>query len=359
MREHMTLRRCLPFLVLTTAWLGAAADDSSYTGASSCASCHPAQAALQAQSAHARSLRPAAEHPLASAFASSEWLAREPNFRLRYRRAGGQIRAQGYDERNTMDIAVEWAFGAGEQAVTLVTRIDKDWHLEHHFSYYTALGRMAPTAGHAVLQPKTLPEAMGVPYKTLDPNIGILGCFECHSTGLVQISKENVLNPQEAGVRCEACHGPGREHVQTASRGKAGQARALIGNPGRGSAADLLVKCGSCHRPPAGPNTQIDWSFSWNVRHQPVYLAQSKCMTKSDGKLSCLTCHDPHGPLKNSSAASYNQRCQSCHGEGACRSGATTGCTTCHMPKVFPQPGLRFTNHWIGTYDPAKPLRPR
>ena len=72
------------------------------------------------------------------------------------------MRAQAYDDRNVMDIPVEWAFGAGGQAVTFVTRIDKDWYLEHFYSYYSAIDRMAPTAGQHVLQPRTLPEAMGL-----------------------------------------------------------------------------------------------------------------------------------------------------------------------------------------------------
>ncbi|MCX6606662.1 MAG: cytochrome c3 family protein, partial [Acidobacteria bacterium] len=187
-----------------------------------------------------------------------------------------------------------------------------------------------------------------------------------HSTGPVRISPGNILQPAEAGVRCEACHGPGRLHVQAASLGDSRRARALIANPKRSPAQEILVKCGQCHRPPAGAGSTIDWNYSWNVRHQPVYLAQSQCMTKSAGRLSCLTCHDPHNPLKETTAATYRERCLACHDgrsaravpvKGACRKEGA--CATCHMPAVSPQPALRFTNHWIGVYDPAKPLRPR
>ena len=34
-------------------------------------------------------------------------------------------------------------------------------------------------------------------------------------------------------------------------------------------------------------------------------------------------------------------------------------CSSCHMPAVAPQNNLRFTNHWIGTYDANRALRPR
>ena len=59
------------------------------------------------------------------------------------------MRAQAYDDRNVMDIPVEWAFGAGGQAVTFVTRIDKDCYLEHFYSYYSVIDRMAADCGAA------------------------------------------------------------------------------------------------------------------------------------------------------------------------------------------------------------------
>jgi hypothetical protein len=246
--------------------------------------------------------------------------------------------------------------------VTFVTRIDKDWHLEHYYSYYPAIGGMGPTPGHNVLRARTLPEAMGVPYKTLDPNTGILGCFECHSTGPVRVDAGNTLHPAEPGVKCESCHGPGREHIRAATKGDTANARRAIRNPRRSSAAAILQECGRCHRPPAGPNVKIDWNYSWNVRHQPVYLAQSKCLTESEGKLSCLTCHDPHSPLRTNDASFYRQRCLACHDgrtPDTCLKDRASDCTNCHMPKVSPQSPLRFTNHWIGVYAAGQPLRPQ
>lgn len=345
---------------------GVWAAEGAFVGAAVCAGCHPGQAGKQARSAHARSLHAAAAHPLAKRFADGKWIEREPDFRVRYLFQNGAVRAQGYDKANTIDIPVEWAFGAGEQAVTLVTRIDGDWHLEHHYSYYAAMGKMAPTAGQSVLRPKTLAEAMGLPYKTLDPAVGIMGCFECHSTGTVAVGEGNVLTPRETGVRCEACHGPGGAHVAAARTGDAKLAKAAIGNPKRSTGEEILVKCGACHRPPASGNTRIDWDYAWNVRHQPVYLAQSRCMTKSAGRMSCLTCHDPHSPMKETKAEQYSARCAGCHdGRTAARAPAKGGCEPkgncagCHMPGVTPQPGLRFTNHWIGVYAAGKALRPR
>ncbi|MBS1828094.1 MAG: hypothetical protein JST93_22485 [Acidobacteria bacterium] len=328
-----------------------AAQSSHFAGAKTCAACHPKESAQQSATAHAKSLHPAELHPLAAKFSTS-WMTRPPSFQLRYTMVGGKLRAQGYDQKNTIDIPVEWAFGAGDQAVTFVTRIDEDWYLEHHHTWYSAISKMAPTAGHDALAPKTLAEAIGLPYKTTDPQTGILGCFECHSTGPVRITADRTLQPTEHGVRCEACHGAGAGHIANPSRKN-------IDNPKRLSPTALNTACGRCHRPPASNGAAIDWNYAWNVRHQPVYLSQSACFTKSKGKLSCLTCHDPHTPL-NRSLASYNQRCAACHAKPKHSAGeARTNCVDCHMPAVTPQPPLRFTNHWIGVYGNGAKLRPR
>ena len=335
-----------------------------FVGPAQCATCHPAQATSHAKSGHARSLQPAGAHPLARQFSRDTVYQREPDFRFRFHLDRGQLRVTGFDRQDRMDIPVQWAFGAGDQAVTLVTRIDANWYLEHYLSFYTALGGMAPTAGHGALKPKTLPEAMGVPYATSDPKTGILGCFECHSTGSVRTDPETGLQPLQPGVQCEACHGAGLDHVAAANRGATVEARRRIGNPKRLSASALNEFCGRCHRPPTAVGASIDWNYSWNLRHQPVYLSQTKCLQNSQGKLSCFTCHEPHQPLEKRASA-YNQRCLACHERNGsdpaprCQTEARSNCIDCHMPRVSPQPALRFTNHWIGIYGEGSRLKPR
>lgn len=225
--------------------------------------------------------------------------------------------------------ADHWSFGAGRQASTPVSRLDPDHYLEHGLSQYTRSNSKALTPGH------TNPN--GVKYRVFDPGAQILRCFQCHSTGKLAFTREQGIQPAELGVQCEACHGPGADHAQLL--------RPKILNP-----AGLNDLCGACHRQPPKPGEDVNWQDPWNVRHQPVSLSQSACFQK--GNLSCTTCHDPHSGETKST-------CATCHPAVSHKSKITTqSCESCHMPKVAAGPQLTFSNHWIGTYAPLKPLLP-
>jgi len=127
-----------------------------YAGSQACRDCHAARFAEQSKSGHARALH------------------------------------QDGDR---------WAFGAGEQATTYVTRVDDDSYLEHGLSFYARTKALARTPGHA--------DANGARYRTFEPNSQIMRCFQCHSTGRLRLEAHGTLIPGEPGVRYEACHGPG------------------------------------------------------------------------------------------------------------------------------------------------------
>lgn len=264
-----------------------------YAGSESCRGCHPDQFAGHAKSGHARSLS-----------------------------RGG---ASG-----------EWAFGAGTQAITYVSQLDEEHYIEHGLSWYAYSKSMALTPGHRT------PE--GERYRTFDPGAAILRCFQCHSTGPLRLGPGFKIEPSEAGVQCEACHGPGARHA--------------VRNPKRLTAAEVNDLCGGCHRKPAAAGDDTDWTNPWNTRHEPLYLAESVCFLKSKGALSCLTCHPAHAAMSRI-AGGYDRACSTCHASPKHRTPvAARACVSCHMPAVEPQPNLRFTNHWIGVYAAGKPLRP-
>ena len=124
--------------------------------------------------------------------------------------------------------------------------------------------------------------------------------------------------------------------------------------PGRTAPADELTFCGQCHRLPdmiaAGPASIVPENTTL-VRHQPVGLMQSACYTRTNGGLSCSTCHDPHARPSTDTGA-YEAVCRSCH-EGpkktTCPVEPGAGCVGCHMPRRETPRGMRFTDHWIRT----------
>lgn len=255
-----------------------------FTGSAACAECHKPQWAAQKRSAHSYALS---------------------------RRA---------------DV---WNFGAGRQATTPVSRLDANHYLEHGLSQYSKSNTKALTPGHT--------NSEGVKYRVFDPGAQILRCFQCHSTGQLQFTPEQGIQPAELGVQCEACHGPGKDHSK-------------LLNPKILNPAGLNDLCGACHRQPPKPGEDVNWQDPWNVRHQPVSLSQSACF--ASGQLSCTTCHEPHsGEVKST--------CANCHPTVTHKTKvANQACESCHMPRVPAGPQLTFSNHWIGVYAPRKPLLP-
>jgi hypothetical protein len=262
-----------------------------------CSGCHTEIAASQVKTSHASALRPA------------------------------------NDDR----VKAEWAFGSGVQAITYVSQIDEDHYLEHPLSWYAKANGLGPTPGH-----EKLPD--GMRYRTFAPDAAILRCFQCHSTGKPKLAAGRKIEPAELGVRCESCHGAGVEHAG------APQPR-NIRNPGRLTSIEINEVCGACHRMPPAAGVETNWDNPWNTRHQPVYLSQSACFLKSEGRLSCLTCHNPHSDAK----VDVSRRCSGCHEKPRHQSAVgQQACAGCHMPEVRPNQWLGFRNHWIGVY--AMPL---
>ena len=295
---------------------------------------------------------------MASAFTVEREIVRPPRYRFQIGMQGTHFSIGISDGTVSRALPVDWAFGAGSQAITFVSRLDSQSYLENYLSWYPSLQDFGPTPGQTGLRSNTLDLASGYTYRSVDPVSGIIKCFECHSTGPVRTGQENRLAPSEPGVRCEACHGPGGRHVLAASASR--PSKALIANPGKLSAARLNQTCGACHRAPDG-GLMANPDKAWSVRYQPIYFARSQCFLRANGALSCLTCHAPHQPLERDPLA-YDKKCVACHPSTAHRSTAEKpagSCVGCHMPRVDAQPNLAFTNHWIGVFENETKLRPR
>lgn len=332
------------------------AQEKTYVGAQACRSCHPSQFSRQSDTGHAGALHRATKHPLAARFAPEQRFQRPPNFQFEFLRTPEGLRVRANDSKYVTELPLEWAFGAGDHAVTFVSKVSNEHYLEHAFTYYSDTKSFDITPRHELLPCKTLHQAMGQPLKIRGSSSPIRECFQCHSTGPVSVSAAGAIRVTEPGVHCEVCHGPGGVHVQAVSRGDLGQAKTLIRSPKALSAAELNRFCGTCHRFPGADGRTFEWNNPWNVRHQPPYFQQSNCFQKSSGALSCLTCHNPHEKVRRSDSAYYSQKCAACHSSDAlpprdvCKAPEAPDCTSCHMPNVAVSPHLKFKNHWIGVY---------
>lgn len=328
-------------LLLASAAAGWAAD---FTGAAVCVECHPRQSG-QSHTRHARALQPIQSSPAVAGL--TERPAREPNGLLfEYAATPNGLAVTAKHGSSAVTALLEWAFGAGAQGVTPVGRIGNAY-FEHRISYYTAAGRPGLTMGHASFAPANARAALGI----VQPAETIARCFNCHSTGFNGATAGGFT----PGVTCERCHGPGRAHVEAArQQAPAERLRKTVLNAGRFPAAAVVQICAECHRSPEAKQSRSrspEADDPVSIRFQPIGLMASRCFRES-GKLSCLTCHDPHADASRDTAH-YASRCVQCHGaqtasRSRCARAAGNGdCIACHMPRSSPLPHLVFTDHRI------------
>ena len=153
-------------------------------------------------------------------------------------------------------------------------------------------------------------------------------CGTCHTTGYQPIGHQDDLPGMtgtwaEPGIQCEACHGPGSNHI-TAPYGVA----MTIDRD--------AAQCGSCHLRGAPEAINAKGGF---VRHHEQYeeLFQSKHRA-----LDCVACHDPHKGVvqgRKEGTATVRVECESCHFQQENFQKSTVmkqvaDCIDCHMPRI-------------------------
>jgi Tetratricopeptide repeat len=202
-------------------------------------------------------------------------------------------------------------------------------------------------------------------------------CVDCH-TGWPQLVAGSHTRFQQPPFRfltvgCERCHGPGAIHVEQRTQ------EAVVGGPSEESADLSIVNprklqpeirddvCAQCHL--AGdarvlqpgkdyldfrPGTALGdvvaiFSVPQTIKgnhfvalDQFEQLKLSRCWAASNGRLGCISCHNPHVQLHGDQAVSFfRDRCLSCHATGSCReplvqrqaTSPPDNCILCHMPK--------------------------
>jgi hypothetical protein len=185
----------------------------------------------------------------------------------------------------------------------------------------------------------------------IKPAETVEGCFVCHTTVIAKENNRLMPETMLPGVGCESCHGPARAHVEAMQRGERETHLVKLDKLDGPQLSQQL--CGQCHRSPAGDDLNDPFNRSQLPRLQGLALSQSLCFTNSGGKLSCITCHDPHDQTPPARSV-YNSKCVSCHDGAAadhrpCRIDPKGDCVSCHMPAqgVGMPFGLKYRTHWI------------
>lgn len=211
-------------------------------------------------------------------------------------------------------------------------------------------------------------------------------CMSCHNgyPKFVENSQNKYVN-LKTGIDCERCHGPGGLHVQEKEAGhivdtSKGPDYTIV-NPRRLSTELQNNICQRCHLQGIavlndGKNffdfhPGMKLSEVMNV-FMPQYegakdkmimashverMKKSNCYVSS-GKMSCITCHNPHVSVKFTPRTQYINACQSCHGGSsqphcteseAVRATKNNDCVTCHMPHngSIDIPHVAVTDHYI------------
>ena len=328
-----------------------------YVGSKVCAQCHDEQAKHQIGSAMGRALESCADCEVLRAHPLLTWQSGKYSYKIE--RAGEQSLYTVTDGVESITEPILWCFGKGDAGQTYVLRHGGQFY-ETRASFYTKVNGLDTTLGAPRKPPASLDEALGRAMQSADTK----DCFSCHTTAALSEGKLQ-LEKMIPGVTCEACHGPGTEHVALAKAGKLKTAKEKqIFNPASLGAYDLSQQfCGACHR--SWDQVMLEGTRGiGNVRFQPYRIVYSPCYNPEDKRISCTACHNPHEePSQN--LASYDNSCLACHqAKGkvplskvantpaakhapSCNTG-TAKCASCHMPR-YEMPGshFTFTDHFI------------
>ncbi len=266
-------------------------------------------------------------------------------------------------EDDAGEVKVDYVMGSGSHVRTYLHRTVRNTLIELPLAWYSEKG------GYWAMNP-----GYDTPHPPASRKIGY-DCMFCHNayslipSGHEDAGAEPVFStPLPEGIDCQRCHGPGESHVRAATQANANltNVKSAIVNPATLSPALSMQVCMQCHlettsaplpnairRFDRGPYSYRPGEplsvFMLIFDHAPgagrddkfeivssaYRLRQSQCFLRSNGALTCTTCHNPHDiPHGPTAAVHYNGVCRQCHATvHATNHSVGDNCIGCHMPK--------------------------
>lgn len=341
-----------------------------YVGSDACRECHAKEYQQYVQHPMANSLKPVLQPPSVEDY--EDRIEFSPTEGTRYtvqRTDQGVLHAEsGFDKQGELiyrqPVRVDYAIGSGRRGRSYV--IDRDGLLFlSPVSWYSQAQRWDLSPGYS---PSSHPRFEREANER---------CLQCHA-GRMQYAFQPTTDAlqqykqppfAEMRIGCERCHGPGQSHIAHQRQSPPRGADPIL-NPADLEPSRRDAVCNQCHLQGEAqilrygrthddfrPGFQLGDIWSVYTRELPKgdsaemkavshveQMHASRCFVASEGKLGCISCHDPHQvPAEADRVVFYRQRCARCHtGDGnGCgvelekrRTEADNSCIACHMPRL-------------------------
>lgn len=328
-----------------------------------CARCHQ-----QIYERYAKTPMANASGPAIDGFIPADFMHDASGVHYRVAEQGGHVWLSYERERTSADKALKgrqelrYFIGSGKRGRTYLFEQHGYW-FESPINWYgkKRVWDMAPNFQSVREMPLTMP---------VDP-----GCLHCHASKVARSLPEArnlyAASPfAEGGITCASCHGEANAHI--ASGGKVHMTDIDKMQPVRRDSV-----CLNCHLEGQAAvirnqKQMADFTPGDNLFDFALYFAyknevgsggratsqweallRSECKKQSGDRMTCTTCHDPHGsPLPQEKVAFYRGKCLACHSTGGFADKhhpENPDCTACHMARP-PSNDIaheQVTDHWI------------
>jgi tetratricopeptide (TPR) repeat protein len=367
-----------------------------FVGGNTCRSCHPRQYQTYQTVAMARSLYEptSANDPEFKSQAKNLFFHAKSGYYYEMAERGGKFYqkrflrdAQGKPIRIRQE-EITYVVGSGNHART---------YLRHHSD-----GRITQLPVSWYPQEKTWGMSPGYDSRnhadfSRDVNHDCVFCHTSYPKVIPSLASIEKFFPYQLplGIDCERCHGPGERHVQLVrSNAPVETIRKAVFQPARASKELQRELCYQCHfeagtqfardrlsRPEADAfayrpgeslsNFIINLDYApkdrpsdeFKIAHQGYRMEQSICFQRSQGKMTCTQCHDPHqGVDAKDKVQWFRSKCIGCHQVGSCienavvRRSQNDDCVSCHMWKRRAEDAVHtiMTDHKIQRSKPKR-----